>query len=49
MIAYKSTISLFFSKICSMKLDELQQIYEQVGERRGWDFSRMKTEREPVP
>lgn len=28
---------------------ELQAIADEVGERRGWDFSRMSTEREPVP
>ncbi|MBA2467891.1 MAG: class I SAM-dependent methyltransferase [Chloroflexia bacterium] len=28
---------------------ELQVIADEVGERQGWDFSRMSTEREPVP
>jgi 2-polyprenyl-3-methyl-5-hydroxy-6-metoxy-1,4-benzoquinol methylase len=30
-------------------LEELQVIADAVGERSGWDFSRMATEREPVP
>ncbi len=30
-------------------VDELQAIADDVGERSGWDFSRMITEREPVP
>ena len=30
-------------------VDELREIAEAVGERSGWDFSRMATEREPVP
>ena len=30
-------------------LDELQVLADEVGERSGWDFSRMATEREPVP
>lgn len=28
---------------------ELQIIADEVGERQGWDFSRMSTERDPVP
>jgi hypothetical protein len=28
---------------------ELQAIADEVGERRGWDFSRMSVERAPVP
>jgi SAM-dependent methyltransferase len=30
-------------------VDELREIAEAVGERNGWDFSRMATERDPVP
>lgn len=30
-------------------LDELREVADAVGERSGWDFSRMTTEREPVP
>lgn len=30
-------------------LEELQEISDAVGDRSGWDFSRMATEREPVP
>lgn len=33
----------------SMTLDELKKIYNLVGNRKGWDFSRMKTEQEPAP
>lgn len=32
-----------------MTLDELRKIYASVGNRRGWDFSRMKTESEVAP
>lgn len=28
---------------------DLKKIYDAVGNRRGWDFSRMKTEKEPAP
>lgn len=35
--------------IRSYSVDELQAIALDVGERRGWDFSRMATERDPVP
>ena len=30
-------------------VDELQTIADEIGTRSGWDFSRMHTEREPVP
>ncbi|MGC4189813.1 MAG: class I SAM-dependent methyltransferase [Thermomicrobiales bacterium] len=33
----------------SYSVDELQTIADEVGTRSGWDFSRMHTEREPVP
>ena len=32
-----------------MNLEELKQIVEAVGEREGWDFSRVQDERDPVP
>lgn len=32
-----------------MTLEELKRIAESVGERRGWDFSRVRDERDPVP
>ncbi len=32
-----------------MPLDELRAIAAQVAPRRGWDFSRMQTDRDPVP
>ena len=32
-----------------MTLEELRAIAASVGERRGWDFSRMRTERDPTP
>ncbi len=32
-----------------MTLEELRRIAESVGERRGWDFSRMRDARDPVP
>ena len=32
-----------------MTLEELRCIAASVGERRGWDFSRVRDEREPVP
>lgn len=32
-----------------MTIDELKKIYQQVGNRSGWDFSRMKTEQEIAP
>jgi SAM-dependent methyltransferase len=35
--------------IRSYSVDELQTIAQDVGEVRGWDFSRMSTERDPVP
>lgn len=33
----------------SYSVDELQAIAHEAGTRSGWDFSRMRTEREPVP
>jgi len=32
-----------------LTLEELKQISDSVGERTGWDFSRMRVERDPVP
>ncbi|MCK4450123.1 MAG: class I SAM-dependent methyltransferase [Anaerolineae bacterium] len=32
-----------------MTLEELKRIAASVGERRGWDFSCMQTDRDPVP
>lgn len=32
-----------------MTYEELKKIYDEVGELSGWDFSRLKDEREPVP
>lgn len=32
-----------------MTLEELRQVAASVGARRGWDFSRMRTARDPVP
>src|SRR5438876_1208413 len=32
-----------------LTFEELQQIYDRVGKRKGWDFSSMKTEQEPTP
>ena len=32
-----------------MTFDELKRITDSVGERRGWDFSRVRDARDPVP
>lgn len=32
-----------------MTYDELKRIYDSVGDVRGWDFSRTRTDRDPVP
>jgi len=32
-----------------MTLEELKRIAASVGERQGWDFSRVRDERDPVP
>jgi len=32
-----------------MAFDELKRIGDTVGERRGWDFSRVRDARDPVP
>ncbi|MBI2018778.1 class I SAM-dependent methyltransferase [Candidatus Daviesbacteria bacterium] len=32
-----------------MTYEELKKVYDQVGQRSGWDFSKLKDEREPVP
>ncbi len=32
-----------------MTLEELSRIAASVGERRGWDFSRVRDDRDPVP
>jgi SAM-dependent methyltransferase len=36
-------------EIRAYSVDELQTIANEVGTRSGWDFSRMQTERDPVP
>jgi len=33
----------------SLTIDQLRQISDSVGERRGWDFSRVRSEHAPVP
>ena len=33
----------------NITMDKLQKIYTMVGDRKGWDFSQMKTEKEPPP